>query len=92
MKTGLRPIDGRYYYFDPKTGAAKQGFIEFEVGMRYFYGGGTYAMATGWHTSPEGEKRYFDPKTGVMSKAKKKLTETGIISANRWCCQRRMAE
>ena len=36
MKTGLRPIDGRYYYFDPKTGAAKQGFIEFEVGMRYF--------------------------------------------------------
>lgn len=81
MKTGLRPIDGRYYYFDPKTGAAKQGFIEFEVGMRYFYGGGTYAMATGWHTSPEGEKRYFDPKTGVMSKAKKKLTETGIISA-----------
>ena len=25
MKTGLRPIDGRYYYFDPKTGAAKQG-------------------------------------------------------------------
>ena len=30
-------------------------------------------MATGWHTSPEGEKRYFDPKTGVMSKAKKEV-------------------
>lgn len=73
MKTGLRPINGKYYYFDSKTGAAKQGFVEFGVGKRYFYGGGNYAMATGWHTSPEGEKRYFDPKTGVMSKAKTEI-------------------
>lgn len=73
MKTGLRPISGRYYYFDPKTGAAKQGFIKFGVGMRYFIGGGNYRMATGWHVSPKGEKRYFDPKTGVMSVAKKQV-------------------
>nr|WP_177296039.1 cell wall-binding protein [uncultured Blautia sp.] len=74
MKTGLKSVGGRYYYFDPKTGGAKQGFIKFNVGTRYFIGGGNYRMATGWHTSPNGQKRYFDPKTGIMSKAKTKVS------------------
>lgn len=73
MYKGLKKIGSYSYYFDGKTGAAKQGFLTAANGNVRYFRGGTYRMATGWLTTSNGEKRYFYPSNGIMFKGHKRV-------------------
>ena len=45
MRTGLRPINSEYYYFDAKTGWAQKGFQTVNGYTRYFQPA-TFTMST----------------------------------------------
>lgn len=66
---GWLELKGHKYYFDTKTGVQLKGWAKDSSGklVRYFTKG-TGAMVTGFLTDSKGVTRYFDPKTGLLSR------------------------
>ena len=73
MKKGLTKVGKYYYYFDGKTGWAKTGFLTAANGNTRYFCGGNYRMGTGWMKNSRNQRRYFNPRTGVMYKGLKKI-------------------
>ena len=81
--TGWKNIDGKYYYFDKKTGAMKKGWLKVN-GKKYYLDPSTGVRQKGW-LKLNGKKYYLDKTNGVMRtgwvKIKKKYyyfsTKTG---------------
>ena len=72
MYRSLNKIGSYYYYFDGKTGAARDGFVKSSAGNVRFFRRKYYRMATGWLTNGKGQKRYFK-SNGVMAVGKYKV-------------------
>lgn len=58
MATGWLKVGNNRYYLDKSTGYAKTGFQKIGKYYRYFYSK-SCALARGWLTNSNGEKRYF---------------------------------
>lgn len=70
MQTGWQEIEGQYYYFSTKTGAALTGKKTIGNAVYYFHPDGT--MHTGWKKW-NGQTYYFDYKTGKMQTGWQKI-------------------
>lgn len=66
---GWLELNGQKYYFDAKTGVQLKGWAKDSSGKltRYFTKG-TGTMVTGFLTDSKGVTRYFDPKTGLLTR------------------------
>ncbi|MCD7812041.1 MAG: hypothetical protein LUG91_09390, partial [Ruminococcus sp.] len=63
LKTGWRTIDGIRYYFDPVTGEAQYGWVEYEGNK--FYVSQDVGKRTGYFSDSDGSSYVFD-ENGVM--------------------------
>ena len=73
MKRGFTRVQGKWYYFEPKTGWSRKGFWTAKSGNVRYFKSTTRAMMTGWVRNAKGEKRYFQPASGIMCKGLKKV-------------------
>lgn len=73
MKRGFTKVQGKWYYFEPKTGWSRKGFWTAKSGNVRYFKSTTRAMMTGWVRNAKGEKRYFQPTSGIMCKGLKKV-------------------
>lgn len=66
---GLLTYKGKTYYFNEKTGVQLKGwqYNSSKKKIRYFTKG-SGVMCTGFLTDSKGRKRYFDPKTGLLTR------------------------
>lgn len=66
---GWLTLNKKKYYFDPKTGVQLKGWQRDEKGrkIRYFTSG-TGAMVTGFMSDSKGNTRYFNKKTGLLTR------------------------
>ena len=71
MKLGFAKVGGKWYYFEPRTGWSRRGTAK-SGNVRYFRNT-TRDMVTGWVRNTKGERRYFQPFSGIMCKGLKKI-------------------
>lgn len=69
--TGLKQVDGKWYYFDMKTGLAKSGWVKISSKWYYFDTKTYVRKASTWIT--EGNKKYYVGEDGVMYTGLKKI-------------------
>ena len=73
MKLGFARVGGKWYYFEPRTGWSRRGIWTAKSGNVRYFRNTTRDMVTGWVRNTKGERRYFQPFSGIMCKGLKKI-------------------
>ncbi|MFQ9395979.1 MAG: N-acetylmuramoyl-L-alanine amidase family protein [Lachnospiraceae bacterium] len=73
MKLGFAKVGGKWYYFEPRTGWSRRGIWTAKSGNVRYFRNTTRDMVTGWVRNTKGERRYFQPFSGIMCKGLKKI-------------------
>ena len=73
MKLGFAKVGGKWYYFEPRTGWSRRGTWTAKSGNVRYFRNTTRDMVTGWVRNMKGERRYFQPFSGIMCKGLKKI-------------------
>ena len=73
MKLGFAKVGGKWYYFEPRTGWSRRGTWTAKSGNVRYFRNTTRDMVTGWVRNTKGERRYFQPFSGIMCKGLKKI-------------------
>lgn len=68
MVKNWQTIDGKRYYFDPKTGVLRTGNEDglFLIGSNAYYLGADGALRYGWIREPDGRSYYANTSSGVL--------------------------
>ena len=86
MKLGFARVGGKWYYFEPRTGWSRRGTWTAKSGNVRYFRNTTRDMVTGWVRNTKGERRYFQPFSGIMCKGLKKIRGKMVLFRSRQGC------